>query len=71
VADEDFNTLIDKFFVQTMLSSADFRGQFCRVLNEILMLRTAEECLVLIVEWFRDELAKLTASTTPKTAPTE
>jgi hypothetical protein len=69
VGDEDFNTLIDKFFIQTMLASADFRAQFCRVLKEILTLRTAEECLVLIVEWFRDELVNLTASPTPTTAP--
>jgi hypothetical protein len=39
------------------------------VLKEILTLRTAEECLVLIVEWFRDELVNLTASPTPTTAP--
>jgi hypothetical protein len=69
LGDEDFNTLIDKFFVQTMLSSADFRAQFCRVLNEILTLRSAEECLVLIIEWFRDELAKLAAPATRGTAP--
>jgi hypothetical protein len=65
VGDEDFNTLIDKFFVQTMLSSNDFRAELCRVLNASLKLRKAEDCLVLIVEWVRDELARLAAPTTP------
>ena len=31
-------------------------------------LRTAEECLVLIVEWFRDELVHLTSISAPATA---
>jgi hypothetical protein len=65
VGDEDFNTLIDKFFIQTMLSSDDFRAQLCRVLDATLTLRNAEEFLVLIVEWLRDELRRLAAPTTP------
>jgi hypothetical protein len=69
VGDEDFNTLIDQFFIQTMLSSADFRAQFCRVLHEILTLRTVEESLSLIVEWFRDELGKLATQGARGTAP--
>lgn len=65
VEDEDFNTLIDKFFVQTMLSSASFRAQFCRVLRDILTVQTVEECLSLVVEWFRDELGELTTQAAP------
>ena len=61
VGDEDFNTLIDKFFVQTMLSSDEFRAHLCRVLHASLTLRNAEDCLVLIVEWLRDELRGLAA----------
>jgi hypothetical protein len=65
VSDEDFNTLIDKFFVQTMLSSTDFRAQFCRVLRDILTVQTVEECLSLVVDWFRDELTRLTTQAAP------
>jgi hypothetical protein len=64
VGDEDFNTLIDKFFVQTMLSNNDFRAQLCRVLEQTLRVRKAEECLLLIIEWSRDELRRLAAPAT-------
>jgi hypothetical protein len=65
VGDEDFNTLIDKFCIQTTLSSDDFRAQLCRVLDATLTLHNAEEFLVLIVESLRDELRRRAAPTTP------
>jgi hypothetical protein len=61
VGDEDFNTLIDKFFIQTMLSNRDFRAQLCRVLDDAATVHSAEDCLVLIIEWVRDELRGLAA----------
>jgi hypothetical protein len=47
-----------------MLSSDDFRAHLCRVLTATLKLRNAEEFLVLIVEWVRDELRGLAAPET-------
>ncbi len=64
VGDEDFNTLIDKFFVQTMLSNNEFRAQLCDVLERTLRVRKPEDSLLLIIEWSRDELRRLAAPTT-------
>jgi hypothetical protein len=61
VGDKDFNTLVDKFFVQTMLSSEGFRIHFCEVMSAITTMRKADQALRLLVEWVRDELAGLTA----------
>ena len=61
VGDEDFNSLVDKFFIQTMLSNNHFRIHLCRVLDNAAALQSAEEFLVLIIEWIRDELRGLAA----------
>jgi hypothetical protein len=61
VGDEDFNSLVDKFFIQTMLSNNDFRMQLCRVLDEAAKVNSAEKFLVLIIEWIRDEVRGLAA----------
>lgn len=58
VGDDDFNTLIDAFMVQTMLESDDFRAQLCRAFQRALTVRDVEEFLVQILEWFRDEVGK-------------
>jgi hypothetical protein len=59
VGDEDFNSLVDKFFIQTMLSNNDFRTQLSRVLDDAATLNSAEKFLVLIIEWIRDEVRGL------------
>lgn len=61
VGDEDFNSLVDKFFIQTMLSNNDFRMQLCRVLDDAAKVNSAEKFLVLIIEWIRDEVRGLAA----------
>ena len=56
VGDDDFNTLIDQFVVQTMLTSDRFRAQLCRAFERALTVQDVEEFLVQILEWVRDEV---------------
>jgi hypothetical protein len=62
VGDDDFNTLIDQFVVQSMLTSADFRAQLCRAFERALTVRDVKEFLVQIMEWVRDEVGRLSAA---------
>ena len=56
MGDDDFNTLIDQFVVQTMLTSDRFRAQLCRAFERALTVQDVEEFLVQILEWVRDEV---------------
>ena len=56
VGDDDFNTLIDLFVVQTMLTSDSFRAQLCRAFERALTVQDVEEFLVQILEWVRDQV---------------
>jgi hypothetical protein len=57
IVEEDLLTLVDGFIIHMMITSDGFRARFCDLFRRALVARNADECLLQVLEWIRDQLA--------------
>ena len=59
IGEEDLLTLIDGFIIYMLLTSEYFRSHLCGAFRRASKVRSAQEFFIQIIEWVRDELARM------------